>query len=182
MDGIIGPDARGTYRLAEDVWVAARDFEGSPVNPMTAVLAGADAIQDLLEQLGVNGLERPESVEGHVPATSSDSIAEALAGAVLNGAAKTGVGRFSEREIISAMVIVANLRAEASLWKENFDDVFNHAVELFNPPDGHPDLREMMDAAAEFIVGQPCQCTPVGIDACRRCQVLGLLGDEPIAR
>lgn len=59
----------------------------------------------------------------------------------------------------------------------------------FNPPDDDGGEAEIMAEAcrkaAAFIAEQPCRCTPAMVEdmqACRRCRVLGRLGNEVLAR
>lgn len=94
---------------------------------------------------------------------------------------------FSDEEITAAAAFIeARVQRALKAAKEADErnvDIFNHAIERFNPPD-HDDIsiEGMIDEAADYIEKQPCHCTEaVGLD-CLRCKVLGRLNDKPIAR
>lgn len=69
-------------------------------------------------------------------------------------------------------------------FANDYELLRDRVIDLLNPRDGDDGeayiLDEAITGAVRFIEQQPCTCTPAQIedyDACRRCAVLGRLGD-----
>lgn len=69
-------------------------------------------------------------------------------------------------------------------YADDYETLRDLIIEKLNPPDD--DIGEVavlgsaIEAAVTFIERQPCTCTPEMVedwDPCRRCDVLGRLGD-----
>jgi hypothetical protein len=78
LDRVIGPDARGAYRTAEDVWAAARAYEladdDPPLCPLARAVAAEQRIRGLREALeGIVAVGTGRSVE--VLARARDALA-----------------------------------------------------------------------------------------------------------
>lgn len=74
-------------------------------------------------------------------------------------------------------------------YADDYETIRDRVIELLNPPDGDDGeafiLENAIAAAARFVEEQPCRCTPAMIDdydPCRRCSVLGRLGNARVDR
>lgn len=74
-------------------------------------------------------------------------------------------------------------------YADDYETLRDVVIALLNPRDD--DIGEVailqgaIESATGFIIAQPCECTPAMIedyDSCRRCSVLGRLGDKRIDR
>ncbi len=87
-----------------------------------------------------------------------------------------------------------HITTELERVRSDSDDDFNHAVELFNPPDDDSTTTmSVLDRAHHALEAIGCSCppdvTPRGLevaeedlDACERCQGLGRRADVPLPR
>jgi len=116
---------------------------------------------------------------------SADSAEIAyIAGAL---AAHSGVAAASgQRDVERGMASYGRVLRERDEAVKRFEDFEELLVDLFNPRDDDSETAEtIVEAAAKFIEGVPCKCTPEDVadhDACERCEVLGRLGDRPVGR
>jgi hypothetical protein len=74
-------------------------------------------------------------------------------------------------------------------YADDYETLRDLVIDLLNPPDGDDGeafiLSNAITAAARFVEEQPCVCTPDQIedfDPCRRCSVLGRLGNTRVDR
>jgi hypothetical protein len=74
-------------------------------------------------------------------------------------------------------------------YADDYETLRDLVIDLLNPPDGDDGeafiLSNAITAAARFVDEQPCACTPERIedcDPCRRCSILGRLGNTRVER
>lgn len=74
-------------------------------------------------------------------------------------------------------------------FADDYETLRDVVIDLLNPRDDDIGevaiLQQAIESATGFIIAQPCECTPERIedyDPCRRCDVLGRLGDVRVAR
>lgn len=81
---------------------------------------------------------------------------------------------------------IARLRSEVELLEHHDRELEEAIVERFNPPDDDSSTTyTVLEHVADLVEAQPCAC-PAGAgedeEPCWRCQALGRVNDEAIAR
>lgn len=74
-------------------------------------------------------------------------------------------------------------------YADDYETLRDLVIDLLNPSDGDDGevfiLSNAITYAVTFIEQQPCTCTPAQVedyDPCRRCSVLGRLGNAQVPR
>lgn len=102
-----------------------------------------------------------------------------------------GGRNFSTVDLIAGLreAFDASVGGKPNYLESDYEVVRDAVMCAFNPPDedcAEPGIcSEAICRASRFIAAQPCQCTNEMIedhDPCKRCEVLGRLGDKPMIR
>lgn len=205
LDGIVQiamQDEDPTYLL--DLLVTflgreAQDGEGDGLMLLADYLARPDKLAApgrfpaLSEELVRQHRERIAEEATEEPITTRLVALGAQAIARQEGAAPeiTAAAEALSRVVVMAVLneILTGGKPRVGSDEEGYELIRDLVNDRLNPRDDDASethiVMEAIEGAAEFVEGQPCLCTPEMIedhDACKRCRVLGRLGDEPVAR